>query len=569
MKTLLLVRVRASVISLLFERARVGALLTPDDGRSLVCRVDAPYNHLNSSDDESTQCKLDKKLLPFRIQNNGHAKRRRSSMASFAIAQDELAGPSEQRVSHKTRSSRDRFVANSAERTIPMCATPRSRRLAKAIGEAGDKRLYFHSQENVNPANEPRNIVPFRKEQQRLIRSLYEIPAPPSATSASTNLCAQPETCLGAPGLDDDFYSRLAAWSSRDLLAVAMNSSVVFRNMRTQTIGRVVHIGTNESVTCVGWNPNSAVLAVGNDWGFVRIYEPELHTLMREFSPHREKDFVGDFCWKDTNVVTVGYQTGHLRQFDMREQKGGRTIRSHRARICGVEWNSDGRFLATGGGDGVVVCWDARANKSAPLATFGLEPPLFSSPDPSPSLDSSPRSSSANDSSSNTDLGSLGCRWRARRHLSTVKALAWCPWSPDLLATGGGTKDGAIRFWDAARGRPKKLVINTYSQVTSLHFAQSCREIVSTHGYAFAPAIGAVLPAPRKQSVLVHSYPKGELTGKVFDAPHGRITHSCLNPDGTRLVTCGSDDSIRIYKVFGKQEIDLRSEDMFSRTIIR
>ncbi|KAH8116213.1 WD40-repeat-containing domain protein [Phellopilus nigrolimitatus] len=359
------------------------------------------------------------------------------------------------------------------------------------------------------------------------------------AGPTSTNLCATPETCLGAPGLDDDFYSRLAAWSNKDLLAVAMRSSVVFRNMKTQTIGRVAGINPDESATCINWSPDSASLAVGNDCGHVRVYEPDSHLLVRDFAPHHEKDFVGDFSWKDSNVMTVGYQTGQMRQFDIRVPKGGKNIRSHKARICGVEWSPDGRFLATGGGDGIVVCWDARASKSHPLGIL--------------------------------DLNSLGCRWRARKHLSTVKAMAWCPWSPDLLATGGGTKDGAIRFWDATHGRQKKLVINTNSQVTSLHFAPSCREIVSTHGYAFAASDGAVaLPAPRRHSILVHSYPRGELTGKVFDAPHGRITHSCLSPDGTRLVTCGSDDSIRIYKVFGKQEVDSRvEEDMWSQSIIR
>lgn len=107
---------------------------------------------------------------------------------------------------------------------------------------------------------------------------------------------------------------------------------------------------------------------------------------------------------------------------------------------------------------------------------------------------------------------------------------------------------------------------------TVLNFSLSCRELVSTHGYAFAPLDGAangVLSAPRRHSILVHNYPRGELTGKVFDAPHGRITHSCLSPDGMRLVTCGSDDSIRIFKIFGKQDIIPRDDDGRMQSIIR
>ncbi|THH05604.1 hypothetical protein EW145_g4677 [Phellinidium pouzarii] len=442
-------------------------------------------------------------------------------MASFAIVQDELAGPSEQRRPHKSHASPDRFVADNSEHAIPLCATPRSRRLAKAIGEAGDRRLSFHSHENVKPAAHSRDSVPFRKERQCLTRSLYEIPSPPSITSASTNLCAQPEICLGAPGLDDDFYSRLAAWSQRDLLAVAMTNSVVFRNMQTHTIGRVAIVEADENATCISWSPDS-LLAIGNNLGITSVYEPDTRKLLREFEPRNDMHFVGDFSWKDTNVLTIGYHSGQMLQFDMREPRGGRMIRSHKARICGIEWNPDGRFLATGGGDGIIVCWDARANKSGPLATFGSDTPLFATSKSTLNLSSSQSSSIDGGSSSNPDLSSLTCRWRSRKHLSTVKALAWCPWSPELLATGGGTKDGAIRFWDAARGRQKKLVINTHSQVTSLHFAPNCREIVSTHGYAFATSAGMVLPAPRKHSVLVHRYPGGEATGVLLNNTSGK-----------------------------------------------
>ncbi|EJD05445.1 WD40 repeat-like protein, partial [Fomitiporia mediterranea MF3/22] len=356
--------------------------------------------------------------------------------------------------------------------------------------------------------------------------------------SASTNLITSPETCLGAPGLRDDFYTRLADWSKTDLLAVAMNSSVVYRNMQTQNISRVVSLDPEETVTCIAWSPSSTTLGVGLDCGLVRLYNPESHECLREYKAHRQKDFVGDLSWQDSNVFAVGYQSGQLRQFDVREQRGGRVIRSHRSRICGVEWNSDGRFLATGGGDGVVACWDARMDRPNPIAT----------------------------------LNNISCRWRVRRHLSTVKAFAWCPWAPDMLASGGGTKDGTIRFWDVVRGCARSTVIPTHSQVTSLHFSQSCREIVSTHGYAFAPAepgLDGVYPAPRRHSILVHNYPRGNLVGKVFDPAHGRITHSCLSPDGTRIVTCGSDDSIRMFKIFGKQNSPPHDEHSRLQSMIR
>ncbi|KAL5498820.1 hypothetical protein ACEPAH_2175 [Sanghuangporus vaninii] len=518
----------------------------------------------NSSEEETIVHKQDTKLTPLRVRNDDRSrKRRKSSMASLAILQDEVEGPSNRRLTSRGKSLSDRFVAAASTRNIPLNVTPRSRRLAKYIGEAGDRRLSFHS-ENVDPSGTAQNIVPFRSVLQRLTRSLYEIPAPLPVASASANLGRAPETCLAAPCLRDDFYSRLADWSKDNLLAVAMSCSIVYRNMQTQSISRIVSLRSDEYVSSTTWNPNSSALGIGFDNGLVRTYNPETKQLVTEYKPHREKDFVGDLSWRDTNVFAVGYQSGQLRQYDIREQRGGKVLRSHRARVCGVKWNPDGRFLATGGGDGVIACWDSRCGRATPIVTvynYDLLPPSSSDAD---------FSSSPDIERNGAELSTLTARWRMRRHVSTVKAFAWCPWEPDMLASGGGTKDGTIRFWDVVRGRPKRTVINTHSQITSLHFSQSCREIVSTHGYAFAPVItDTVLPAPRKHSILVHNYPRGDVVGRLFDAPHGRITHSCLSPDGTKIVTCGSDDSIRIYKVFGKQEPLPREDERRLQNIIR
>lgn len=39
------------------------------------------------------------------------------------------------------------------------------------------------------------------------------------------------------------------------------------------------------------------------------------------------------------------------------------------------------------------------------------------------------------------------------QHQAAVKALAWCPWSTNILASGGGTADRMIRFWNCNTGK--------------------------------------------------------------------------------------------------------------------
>lgn len=43
-------------------------------------------------------------------------------------------------------------------------------------------------------------------------------------------------------------------------------------------------------------------------------------------------------------------------------------------------------------------------------------------------------------------------------HLAAVKAIAWSPHHHGLLASGGGTADRCIRFWNTLTGQPMQCV---------------------------------------------------------------------------------------------------------------
>lgn len=116
------------------------------------------------------------------------------------------------------------------------------------------------------------------------------------------------------------------------------------------------------------------------------------------------------------------------------------------------------------------------------------------------------------------------------------KALAWCPWDSKLLASGGGSSDRTIHFWNAqTSARLNSLV--TPSQVTSLVFNPHAREIMSSHGI------------PDHQ-LSIWAYPS---LAKITDIPQAhetRILHSCLSPDGTVVATASSDENLKFWRVF-------------------
>ena len=53
-------------------------------------------------------------------------------------------------------------------------------------------------------------------------------------------------------------------------------------------------------------------------------------------------------------------------------------------------------------------------------------------------------------------------------HQAAVKAISWCPWQPKTLASGGGTNDREIRFWNTATG----ACINSVDTGKNLHLKQ-------------------------------------------------------------------------------------------------
>lgn len=95
----------------------------------------------------------------------------------------------------------------------------------------------------------------------------------------------------------------------------------------------------------------------------------------------------------------------------------------HCQEVCGLKWSPSGHQLASGGNDNLLHIWDAAASASSAVHLHRLE-----------------------------------------NHQAAVKALAWCPFQANLLASGGGTADRCIKFWNTQSGACINS-IDTYSQV--------------------------------------------------------------------------------------------------------
>lgn len=116
-----------------------------------------------------------------------------------------------------------------------------------------------------------------------------------------------------------------------------------------------------------------------------------------------------------------------------------------------------------------------------------------------------------------------------------MKALAWCPWQQNLLATGGGSHDQHIHFWSSNTGA-RTASLHTATQVTSLIWSPHAKELLSTHGFP-------------NNNICLWSYPS---LSKIYDLPahDSRILASSLSPDGCDVATAASDENLKFWKIW-------------------
>ena len=122
-------------------------------------------------------------------------------------------------------------------------------------------------------------------------------------------------------------------------------------------------------------------------------------------------------------------------------------------------------------------------------------------------------------------------------HKAAVKAIAWSPHQSGLLASGGGTADRCIKFWNTKAGVEVNS-IDTGSQVCNLMWSKSSNEIVSTHGYSDNAIVVWKYPSLKKMATL---------TGHSL-----RVLYLAMSPDSETVVTGAGDETLRFWKLFPK-----------------
>ena len=250
----------------------------------------------------------------------------------------------------------------------------------------------------------------------------------------------------------------------------------------------------DDTVTSVSWIQRGSHIAIGTNKGLVQIWDAERCRRLRTMTGHTAR--AGALAWND-HILTSGSRDRVIFHRDVRQpDQYLRKLVGHKQEVCGLRWNMEDGQLASGGNDNKLMVWD-KLNET-PVHKFS-------------------------------------------DHTAAVKAIAWSPHQHSLLASGGGTADRRIKFWNTSTGSMVQE-IDTGSQVCNLAWSKNSNEIVSTHGYS-------------QNQIVVWKYPSmtqvASLTGHTY-----RVLYLAMSPDGQTVVTGAGDETLRFWKCFGKKDKD-------------
>ncbi|XVF23522.1 hypothetical protein REPUB_Repub13aG0046000 [Reevesia pubescens] len=315
-----------------------------------------------------------------------------------------------------------------------------------------------------------------------------------------------PKSCektLDVPGLMDDFYLNLLDWSSSNVLAIALENTVWLRDATNSSTSVLVTVDVEDGpVTSVSWAPDGRHIAIGLNNSEVQLWDSASNQQLRTLRGcHRSR--VGSMAWNN-HILTTGGMDGQIVNHDVRVRSHVvETYRGHQQEVCGLKWSASGQTLASGGNDNIVHIWD-RSMASSNSATQWLR--------------------------------------RLEDHTAAVKALAWCPFESNLLASGGGRGDQTIKFWDIHTGSCFKSV-DTGSQVCALLWNKSERELLSSHGFT-------------KNQLILWKYPSMVKMAELTDHT-SRVLYMAQSPNGCTVASAAGfpDETLRFWNVFGIPEV--------------
>lgn len=312
-----------------------------------------------------------------------------------------------------------------------------------------------------------------------------------------------PERMLDAPTLRNDYYTNLLDWSGNNVVAVALGQKVYVWCASTGEVNEMADFTTQqpEYPTMVKWSHEGCYLAIGFSDGRVMLYNATSQQHLRTLKVVPVSSRVACASWTKKGHLCYGSRVGRIYNHDVTAKTSLISeFDSHTSEVCGLKWSPDQQYLTSGGGDRLVNVWEFRqisTNHDKPLYTFD-------------------------------------------DHVASVKAIEY-GLKTNVVATGGGTNDHTVKFWNLYDGSCQ-YTVDTQSQVTGILFNKIHNEMITSHGLS-------------RGGIRVWSYDpnrikKYEPNADLNLGQTNRVIAISQSPCGEYIMAASEDEVLRLWHVW-------------------
>ena len=311
---------------------------------------------------------------------------------------------------------------------------------------------------------------------------------------------------LDIPGFKNDYYLNLLDVYNENIITTVLYSSVFIFNRKTKKIGLCNSIEQDEiQPTCVKFNSaGSDVLAVGSDEGSLYLLDFMNNKKLMGTPIHNNRIGCIDWNSRCDTLLATGSKDKTISLYDTRTSKA-KTIENyfHYGEICGLKWNNNGLELASGGNDNIINIWDLR----------NLQKPKHTISD----------------------------------HTAAVRALDWCPWDSNILASGGGSGDMRLMIHDTQKNQCLKS-IHTSSQVCALQWEPESQKLITAHGFS-------------KYQLCLWDIENENLLYE-FIGHKNRVLSLVKAKESSMMFSASADETLRVWnmRAYTKKYVDRESE---------
>ena len=247
-------------------------------------------------------------------------------------------------------------------------------------------------------------------------------------------------------GVSNDFYSHMVDSISSDLITFGLFNQIVLYSLKKACFIRLLHPDSENllgNVSSISVNPcKPDIISIGNNKGLINLMDLNKAVIFKIIKKHVLR--VGSLKFHPTKsyLLASGSKECLVSIHDIRLNSNRSPVISfnHKGEICGLSWQSSGYCLASGGNDNVIKIWDLRKQNKSMM--------------------------------------------KIKQHTAAIRALEFCPFNDNLLASGGGSGDSSIRITSLRDHGKNSMVIRTQSQICSLLWDKQCNRLLTSHGFS-------------------------------------------------------------------------------------